>query len=806
MSLSKDNEKLNIIAEWLLAFVGIWSAVEVFLSSFEVAFMGNAYVLYCFAISIVLYGVFKCLSGRTFKIATVGVYIAIIIVGIAGSAFLQYGMYGLINAMNIGIELNEYISYEFLLMYITMFIGVNISLSVVKGKSVVAAVCVLPVLSPCVLFGKIPSAFALTLMFVFFIGMSIYKKGNAVYTLGIFVTIAVIYVTVIMIFPAKDHKNVSWLYRLGELIQSEETEQPVKAHGGIGAGKLGSVDKLEFKHEKALTLQTGYSGSVYLKGFSAGAYKDNSWDPLDENIYSEYKDVFDASWYTINIYNQQAELFGILDNESELTAEIFGSTKDYFKSVLYRDYIVKYDGDASRGYWYMPYGNRYSVGNKNEKDGYPVDCEKGYIAGTQYICTDAEYDKFALFLKNYSGDSIEVNDYIKWEKAYREFVNDAYTGVSGEVKKAIINAKYEVPTPGKLNTMEQRLEYADELRAYFADHFAYTLEPGAVPEGEDFFKYFMCVTNKGYCTYYATAATLILRNAGIPARYAEGYVVDSSDAGGSFKETQRYCRDYVTIDKYKQRTVDVYDDNAHAWVEIYIDGFGWIPIEFTPGYSNSNQTVGDDVVAEEDNQLKEDETSDEYADDEVEVQTEPIVPVEKEYTNLKDYLRDHTIVDLDEMFYIMWLEFVRFLIVLLKIAAVLLVIAIIIYIPSHISMIRKRRLFTLHTDYSAEQTNKQIIAIYAYLYKLCRFLKIKRTDTMSGEAYVRSMKEKQEYFEEADVENVIYVIEKISYGRGNVGNDEMKRAINSINIVHKRSYEELEWWKKLLYRFVWHLY
>lgn len=68
-------------------------------------------------------------------------------------------------------------------------------------------------------------------------------------------------------------------------------------------------------------------------------------------------------------------------------------------------------------------------------------------------------------------------------------------------------------------------------------------------------------------TEVATLSTLLYRQMGIPARYVEGYLVtpDSIETG-------------------KKKKITVTDKSAHAWVEIYQDGIGWIPKEYTPSY------------------------------------------------------------------------------------------------------------------------------------------------------------------------------------------------------------------------------
>jgi len=70
-------------------------------------------------------------------------------------------------------------------------------------------------------------------------------------------------------------------------------------------------------------------------------------------------------------------------------------------------------------------------------------------------------------------------------------------------------------------------------------------------------------TKRGYCQHFAGAMALLLRYLGIPTRVAEGFTSGKYDPDSG--------------------TWTVTDHDAHAWVEVWFRGFGWLPFDPTPG-------------------------------------------------------------------------------------------------------------------------------------------------------------------------------------------------------------------------------
>ena len=102
---------------------------------------------------------------------------------------------------------------------------------------------------------------------------------------------------------------------------------------------------------------------------------------------------------------------------------------------------------------------------------------------------------------------------------------------------------------------------AAALCAYLQSALRYSLVQSEPTVYQDFVSWFLFEEQRGYCTSFASALTVLARCIGLPARYVEGYAVEP-DADGIARVTQQ---------------------NGHAWTEIYFPGFGFLPFDPTPG-------------------------------------------------------------------------------------------------------------------------------------------------------------------------------------------------------------------------------
>ncbi len=93
----------------------------------------------------------------------------------------------------------------------------------------------------------------------------------------------------------------------------------------------------------------------------------------------------------------------------------------------------------------------------------------------------------------------------------------------------------------------------------------YTLQAPALPAGADAVDHFLFVTRQGSCEAFSSALAVLLRAVGVPARLVTGYTT------GTYNRLTGY---------YEVRNSD-----AHAWVEVYQPGAGWVALDPTPGFA-----------------------------------------------------------------------------------------------------------------------------------------------------------------------------------------------------------------------------
>ncbi|HEY7650231.1 MAG TPA: transglutaminase-like domain-containing protein [Methylomirabilota bacterium] len=109
------------------------------------------------------------------------------------------------------------------------------------------------------------------------------------------------------------------------------------------------------------------------------------------------------------------------------------------------------------------------------------------------------------------------------------------------------------------------------VETFLRKEFRYAMFVPEQRPGPDALEDFLLRTRAGHCEYFAAATVLLLRAAGVPARYAVGYSVDE------FSPLER---------RYLVRA-----RHAHAWALAYVNG-AWHDVDTTPGDWRSVEAAG----------------------------------------------------------------------------------------------------------------------------------------------------------------------------------------------------------------------
>ncbi len=375
----------------------------------------------------------------------------------------------------------------------------------------------------------------------------------------------------------------------------------------IDTYKLGNVARMKYKNktDMVLNIDGEVSGALYLKDYTGSVYNDNQWKTLEDSVYEN--DLF-GDFETYDVYPQdfpfryRTALYDVQEYNMNITAKVRGNKS------------------------FSPYGTN-NIGGLEYTDDTAVSSKKRNSKEFAYKFVNVRFDDLvqsvgpeqvmALDLNGVEDEEWRNNILELCEK-YNNIEYDTYATIKTEfpnikqnllldnppfLMTELLQEQYEdfvyanyLQLPDTKEMQEIRDEFSDILeladksespaeklnsvlygfRYRVAEMTEYSLSPGKTPNNRDFVNYFLFENKKGFCTHYATTGVILARMAGIPARYATGYVLVEQDFN---KDTNNGDGTY---------TINVQDNRRHAWVEVYISGFGWTPFEFTAGYSDQS--------------------------------------------------------------------------------------------------------------------------------------------------------------------------------------------------------------------------
>lgn len=344
--------------------------------------------------------------------------------------------------------------------------------------------------------------------------------------------------------------------------------------GAINHGKLGEFDEISFDGKTVLEVTIPKSeDTVYLRGFVGSVYTGRSWEQLPAAKLKELEQITSS-----------------FDTEGLSPLLLDGYNLKYTPAEMPRHSFSVKNIAANTNYLYMPYNlvpesvSRYKI---NAGSGFGGSA-KSYL-GQFY--EPKNYNGYRnIFRKKWSTPSALSSD----EAAYRSFVYSNYLDlpesfspetIFDESYYRYITAEESITGKSTLDEMTVLNRKIYFIKKWLRDNCEYSLSTEKLPAGKDFVDNFL-ENREGSCSHFASAAIIMCRYAGIPARYAEGYIIKPKDFPGD-------------VSVGSSAVVDVTDLRGHAWAEIYLDGFGWYPVEFTSGYGNIRTAVPTETTVSE---------------------------------------------------------------------------------------------------------------------------------------------------------------------------------------------------------------
>ena len=314
-----------------------------------------------------------------------------------------------------------------------------------------------------------------------------------------------------------------WRYeKAEELLPEGDLSEPVT--------KTESTDTI-------LSVTADTAQTLYLRGFVGDTYENKVWSALDAQTAAEEKDLFywlhQSGFYPQSQLATAARLMGNYQSGSVSVQNLTGCS-------LYR---------------YEPCTILPERAGLAKNRIQPSAVETSGLRGERRYSYETVSDAQTLlpelldFLQNDTSDS--VKSYLQMESAYREFVYSYALTVPAEFRAqlgAVLDQCCESYGPADSLTKEQAQTAA---LAFLESCF----------DGSGDIALPLADTADGTTYQYATVAALALRYYGIPARYVEGYTVKTTEN--------------------EPTSVDA--SAAGAWVEVYQDGIGWLPLALTPG-------------------------------------------------------------------------------------------------------------------------------------------------------------------------------------------------------------------------------
>ncbi|MCH5281539.1 MAG: transglutaminase domain-containing protein [Lachnospiraceae bacterium] len=355
-----------------------------------------------------------------------------------------------------------------------------------------------------------------------------------------------------------------------------------EAAGGISNGRLGGVSSVrpDYQTDLIVTFVPYAYETVYLKAFTGQEYTSSKWNEPGEG-YLPYR-------YMI--------LEGLGEDAPFVESRTLQTLMESYVFPPMSGKMIIENVDAGMNHVFLPYytsslPSRSSVSKESIIQGLLAEGNSMEVEYIPYSPSQTDLTRTMLETFQFTRDEEEQDRF----DVYQLECYENYLQIPENIREEIMSYHDQIGTSEDLN------EQIFLIRNFFFNNYNYTLSPGATPWNKDFVTYFLSDQKEGYCAHFASAATLLFRSYGIPARYIEGYVISQYAISERAALTDYNYEDFFQGENILGASnvveVEVNDGDAHAWVEIFVDGCGWVPIEVTPPSQDAEETTYADFLS-----------------------------------------------------------------------------------------------------------------------------------------------------------------------------------------------------------------
>lgn len=563
-----------MLAKALLLFLLAYGALGGFLSALEIEYNNGLCMLALFGLALVLSGVYEAEKKYITNLGSLVIFIIYLYIAVSNYWVINSGYYAVLNriyevardylivdsGMEYALVMEE--TYTAVTMF-TLFLGMVgiILLNIMLQNKCSLLKVVMMTLPPYIIlfyFDRSPDLIYILFLLMGYLtvamlqGGSVREKmsGQMRYVLPVAAVITVLTVRMFAFILPESLYEVRVPKSAAKAATEEEMTQFAQygimalfrqgnAGAGVSGGRLSKGGSVIPSYETVLKVRyTPYDyKSVYLKAFTGKDYLDDRWSQAEDELPDDGLMIASVESRVENYAAWAAGDDGYIQGRGIMEIEKLDDT-DRFE--------------------YVPY---YTA-----------------VAGPAELAE--ERGKFTYVYFPDTG----LTENVPGEAA------DVYLDVPESCRNAVMRICEEA---GFAGTKE---EIAAQIVSYFDDNYSYTLRPGFYYGNSDFITHFLLENKKGYCAHFASAATMLFRQMGIHARYVEGYAFSYLELieNGELVEDAEYSDyydGYAPLGETALIEMEIPDAYAHAWVEIYVEGKGWIVVDATPAQTSQEDTA-----------------------------------------------------------------------------------------------------------------------------------------------------------------------------------------------------------------------